>query len=747
MAKKWAEVAASPEFNALEPQQQEEARQQYWREVVAPNVPQDQLQSVQSEFDADTLPTIANPSAKPLDVEITGGQSVPAGDYAQMRQQEGAQVPVAKPAQYIDDSDFFQKAGMSQWSPKVVWAAAKDMFGGTESAAKYLAQQVGGTVGKDDRGEPTIVLRDGSAYSLNRPGIDSNDIANVAGNVAAFALPAGWATNIAKAKNIGLAGRAGIQALMAGGTDAALQAGVNGGQIDPMRTAAATAGGAGGEVLGSGLSNLLSKAAGASRTLTGQNAREANLFLTDNGITPTPELVRKLAPQMEQIMGGADPNAILGAEKFGFQYTQGQRLTDPARKFDQLSREERLRQTLQGRMPLEAAAQNNQARLGEAISDMGQQFGSKAATTPAEMVQGAASRLQQQAGDLEGRISAAYAKAGDGARMAVGADAVASLPARMREAARDFDLHPSITPSAARTLEQVQNATQSILGGIDGGNVKGVTLKALETQRRILNNNIQGAANPTDRAALTAMKREFDAWMDDAVDTALVSGDPASLQSLKEARALRAEYGRRFEGGKDSDKFIAGLLDGSKTPEELLNVALGASSVSKMGGARFINRLKVAADNDPEVLDGLRAAHFSRLTTGKNGEPLAMGQIMRNIKTTEYSNASVVHALYTKPQWNQIRFLASALDPLVAKGDFARTSGTTERLFRMLGGQFGGLAQNTPLVGEMLVKPFVAGKNALQAERAVSAPIRQPVAPQPYGASGLAGLLTTAESR
>lgn len=98
MAKKWVEVAASPEFNALAPQQQEEARQQYWREVVAPNVPQDQLQAVQSEFDTDTKPTIANPSAKPLDVEITGGQSVPAGDYAQMRKQEGAQVPAANPA-------------------------------------------------------------------------------------------------------------------------------------------------------------------------------------------------------------------------------------------------------------------------------------------------------------------------------------------------------------------------------------------------------------------------------------------------------------------------------------------------------------------------------------------------------------------------------------------------------------------------------------------------------------------------
>lgn len=740
MAKKWVEVAASPEFNALEPQQQEEARQQYWREVVAPNVPQDQLQAVQSEFDADTKPTIANHDSKPLEIDITGGQSIPAAEYAKMMPQEGAQVPVAKPAQYIDDSDFFQKAGMSQWSPKVVWAAAKDMFGGTESAAKYLAQQVGGTVGKDDRGEPTIVLKDGSAYSLNRPGIDSNDIANVAGNVAAFALPAGWATSFAKARNIGTAGRMALQGLAAGGTDAALQGAVNG-EIDPIRTVATTAGGAGGELLGTGLGALTGKVGSAVRNRNGTNLRAATDLMADAGMTPNPNTAQQLAPQMEQIAAGADPNAILGAQRFGFQYTQGQRLTDPIRKFEQLTREERLRQTPQGRMPLDAAAQNNQARLGDAIAEMGQRFGGQAAATPAEMVQGAAARLQQQAAALNDKIGAAYAKAGEGARMAVGADAVASLPARMREAARDFDLHPSITPSAARTLEQVQNATQSILGGIDGGNVKGVTLKALETQRRILNNNIQGAANPTDRAALTAMKREFDAWMDDAVDTALVSGDPSALQSLKEARALRAEYGRRFEGGKDSDKFIAGLLDGSKTPEELLNVALGASSVSKMGGARFINRLKVAADNDPQILDGLRAAHFARLTTGKNGEPLAMGQIIRNIKTTEYSNASVVHALYTKPQWNQIRFLASALDPLVAKGDFARTSGTTERLFRMLGGQFGGLAQNTPIVGEMLVKPFVAGKNALQAERAVTAPIRQPVAPQPYTAQIGAAML------
>src|SRR5690606_17154699 len=158
-------------------------------------------------------------------------------------------------------------------------------------------------------------------------------------------------------------------------------------------------------------------------------------------------------------------------------------------------------------------------------------------------------------------------------------------------------------------------------------------------------------------------------------------------------------FARRFEGGKDADRFITGLLDGSRTPEELMNIALGASQVSKTGGARFITRLRTAANDDPQVMGGLRAAHLARLTRGANGETLGAGQIVRNIRSTDYSNASVVRALYTPAEWAEIRRLAAALEPLVAKGDFARTSGTAERLQRMMFQRIGG---GLPLVGEMV---------------------------------------------
>ncbi len=58
MARPWREVAQHPEFKALSPDQQEAARNQYFSEVVAPNVPTEDIASVRVAFDSDTKPTL-----------------------------------------------------------------------------------------------------------------------------------------------------------------------------------------------------------------------------------------------------------------------------------------------------------------------------------------------------------------------------------------------------------------------------------------------------------------------------------------------------------------------------------------------------------------------------------------------------------------------------------------------------------------------------------------------------------------
>ncbi len=626
-------------------------------------------------------------------------------------------------------SGFYEDAGISRFSPRMAWAALKDTFGSEAGAAEYLAEQAGGRVTQAGDGSPMVALPNGRSYRINDEGLDPLDVAKTISNVGAFFIPAGAVAKANQAKNVGVVGRVASQGLTAGATDAGLQLTFDGGRIDPTRTAFAAAGGSGGEIIGSGIGAI-------ARLRNTASSRGRQVAST---ITSEPARAPSIA---QQIDAGTNPATLLGQERYGLTYTQGQRMLDPKQQFAQLSREELLRQNpVSGALFRDQAARNTDA-LTEALDSIGTRFGGRAGSTPAEMAQGAASRLTSQADELSGRIGTAYEKAGQGARTAIGRDAVAELPARLQSAVSEFAPNPKLTPATSETLRQVRNAAKMYTQA-DGqpSRVAGVTLKALETQRRIINRNIAAAANPSDRAAMTAIKREFDGWLDDSIETSLRSGDPKALDALKEARGLRAEYGRRFEGGSDSDKFIAGLLDGSKTPEELVNIALGASQVSKAGGARFIERLRVASGDDPGVIGNLRAAHFLRMTRGNTGEPLAMGQIVRNIKSTEYNNASVVKALYSPAEWKEIKQLADALDPLIAKGDFARSSGTAERLARMLFQRAG----DVPFLG-WIPKAVQNTSAQVRADRALNAPLRLPGTPNPR-AAGFVGATSSEAGR
>ncbi len=166
-----------------------------------------------------------------------------------------------RPSLFRADSDFRTRAGLGVGDMLV--AAAKDMFGG--DPAQYLADQYnkehglsaqingGAKVVRDAGGNAMVRLPNGTQYRTNDKGIGSQDVANVAGNVAAFFLPASWAGRAAQARNFGLLGRMGMQAGAAGATDMGLQAATNGGKVDMGRAGMVAAGGAGGELVGAGL--------------------------------------------------------------------------------------------------------------------------------------------------------------------------------------------------------------------------------------------------------------------------------------------------------------------------------------------------------------------------------------------------------------------------------------------------------------------------------------------------------------
>lgn len=625
-----------------------------------------------------------------------------------------AQMPEPKPSLFRMDSDFREKAPSVGFGD-MAWGAARDMFGSRAGAAEYLAKEAGGRVVSDEAGEPLVELPDGTRYRLNDPGLDSTDVGNVAGNVAGFWTPASWAARFNQAKGLGLLGRMGTQATAAAVTDTGLQLATEG-EVDPFRTVATGVGGAGGEVLGTLLTGAASRIGGLLRTQSGARD-EAMRILSENGIpAPSPQMVDDLAKSLGQVEAGADPKAVLGSQLYGFEYTQGQRMADPMARLRAMTREEPLRQMPGSQEVFARSEMRNKGLLEDALNSLTGKLG-VAASSPADAVGQSAGILSRQAQTLGAQVDDAYRAAREAGPAYFDVASLNTLPGRIRARLAESGrlVNPKLNPATTAVIEQMEAALKGLRPG-----TRGVSLEALENQRRIIGGAIENAANAGDRAALSIAKREFDAYLNEAIDNALIRGDASTLAALKNARGLRAEFGRRFEGNGEADKFIEGLVNGTRTPEELLNVALGAGQVSKASGARFIERLKVAADNSPEVLSGLRAAHLMRLTRGKSGDPLTPAQILFNFKATKYGNDSLLKALYTPEQWTEVQSLVNALEPMIPPGELAKTSGTGERLMRAL---FQRIAPTVPLVGQNL-EALGAGVNAVRAERAFRAPLR-----------------------
>lgn len=73
MAKAWVDVAGSDAFKALAPEQKEAARQQYFDEVVKPQVPADKLDVVRTQFDQKT--SLGSPSQAAAEKDARFAQS------------------------------------------------------------------------------------------------------------------------------------------------------------------------------------------------------------------------------------------------------------------------------------------------------------------------------------------------------------------------------------------------------------------------------------------------------------------------------------------------------------------------------------------------------------------------------------------------------------------------------------------------------------------------------------------------
>lgn len=327
----------------------------------------------------------------------------------------------------------------------------------------------------------------------------------------------------------------------------------------------------------------------------------------------------------------------------------------------------------------------------------------------------------------------------------VGLDGLRQMPQRLRAAVREFRPDPDNFPATFKALKDIEGD----LARFSESRVTAVSLDAIESQRKTLGTLIDAAKNNADRKAVTALKREFDNAVDDAWESSLRSGDPAQLEALKSARAARANFAQRFEPEGEAGSLVESLSLGNITPDEAVAKVIGVTQVAPPKAIPYIRAIKMAASNDPAVIQQLQAAHFANLLQDSAGNLLPYGRIAANIQRAERNTGTLIRELYTPDQWAQMRRLADATSRLSVRGPDANVTGGGRGLRGIQqiiqGNAWLGTVARLPGV-QWAVNAVQQGTAAAQATRAAKGvvPVAAPSAVIPAASSTQGGNLSSA---
>lgn len=334
--------------------------------------------------------------------------------------------------------------------------------------------------------------------------------------------------------------------------------------------------------------------------------------------------------------------------------------------------------------------------------------------------------VRAQERELRGKVNAAYDRFRE-TKAYVPDHEAWNVPRRVKKALTDFDVTPGTTPNAARALEIVQETF--------GDTQTALSARNIDVARRKLRN--LGVANAADGKARNIIIREMDQWLDDAVQNGLVNGDPQAIQFLKDARKLNTDLSRRFGDmgiGKDVDRIVGRMLQQDATVDELARMIYGAGQVSAPTATRALQRVKAAMGQGakPEW-DQLRAQVLRSAMTGRGDQPLGVRAIHNNLSELLTNRPEMMKTLFRAEELAAVKRLTFSMKPLLREVD-NRSSGTTERLMRMVGSTL----SKYPLIRTIL-GPVQEAAETTAANRALTPllPKRSPAVP----AAAAAGLL------
>ena len=249
------------------------------------------------------------------------------------------------------------------------------------------------------------------------------------------------------------------------------------------------------------------------------------------------------------------------------------------------------------------------------------------------------------------------------------------------------------TPNAYELYEELQAAMRGekvsdLPGALAAPDNSMQSLDNFEHLRR----RIQAAERAAERGSadellLGQVRRQFDEWLDDAVESGKFHGDPEQLAALKEARKLNREYMQIIKGtykdGKPTarTKIINDVVNGRSTPEQVVNQIIGSSG--KKQGAKIAEDFKRLFGEDSPEFGALRQSAFlnifgNAIKVADDGTlRLSKGNYINRLSDQLKNNETNLRALFSEDEvhrWNKFAGELKKLQEDVRKKNFSGTA-------------------------------------------------------------------------
>ena len=226
--------------------------------------------------------------------------------------------------------------------------------------------------------------------------------------------------------------------------------------------------------------------------------------------------------------------------------------------------------------------------------------------------------VKWRAARLSDDVDAAFDEFRRSGRAAFAGQPVANLLRSMRGLVQDeFDIAPGLDPGAPMTRRAVQELEREAGNAVNDS--AEMTAQSMSLLRRKIS-NWRKSAKSSDRVAMNRIMREFDKFMDAAIDSHLIRGDTEVIEKLRQANALRTKYGRRFEEntfGKAKDQAgrnVQRIVEEDLSSHEVINLVLGHARLGrKAGSLATLRRIKSAVGENSTEWQALREAAFLQL--------------------------------------------------------------------------------------------------------------------------------------